>query len=543
VHAALRDDLTMDAAAKRRTLIACILGSGIVFLDGTVVNVALPAIAEDLDAGLAAQQWIVEAYMLTLGSLILVGGSLGDLLGRRRVFAWGVAGFGICSVLCAAAPTSEVLIGMRGLQGVAGALLVPSTLALIMDTFGERERGAAIGSWTAWTGIAVVIGPLGGGLLLEVASWRWIFGINVIPAFLTLWMLRAAPEGHRQPDRHVDWVGAALCALGLAGPVLALTEQQSRGWSDPLVAGGLIAGALLLGAFLWWERRSPGPMLPLTMFRSRNFSVGNLTTFSLYAGLNVATLFLVLFLQQVAGWSPVAAGSALLPLTLVMFLMSRRFGALADRYGPRRFMGYGSLIAGAGLLLMLRVGADPSYLTDVLPAVLVFALGLSMVVAPLTATVLAAAGVEHAGVASGVNNAVARVAGLIAIAAGGAAIAAAATDKLAEQLPAQVSPAAQAAVDRAKERALTGSAPGAPSAERPAIETALTDAAVTGFHVGIGLAGGLAMVGGVISLAGIRDPRRDEPRDVPCEGCPGGALVGASRDVRPAEPEPEPTAA
>ena len=237
-----RAGTTVSDAAKRRTLAACILGSGIVFLDGTVVNVALPAIARDLDSGLSAQQWIVEAYMLTLGSLILIGGSLGDLLGRRRVFAAGVGGFGLCSLLCAAAPSSETLIVARGLQGIAGALLVPSTLALIMDTFPEQERGAAIGSWTAWTGIATVIGPLGGGLLLEAVSWRWIFAVNALPVALCLVLLRHAPEGHRERGTPIDWVGAALCALGLAGPVLALTEQPQLGWGDPLVAGPLVAG-------------------------------------------------------------------------------------------------------------------------------------------------------------------------------------------------------------------------------------------------------------------------------------------------------------
>lgn len=520
------------AAAKRWTLIACILGSGIVFLDGTVVNVALPAIAADLDSGLSAQQWIVEAYLLTLGSLILLGGSLGDLLGRKRVFTAGVAGFGACSLLCAVSPTTEVLIFARGLQGIAGALLVPSTLALIMDTFSEEERGAAIGSWTAWTGVATVVGPLGGGLLLEVASWRWIFAINVIPVLVTLWLLRHAPEGHRAEGTPIDWVGAALCGLGLAGPVLALTEQPDRGWGAPLVAIPLIAGVLLLAAFLWWERRTPTPMLPLSMFRSRNFSIGNLSTFTLYGGLNIATLFLVLFLQQVAGWSPVAAGAATLPLTLMMFLLSKRFGGLADRYGPRRFMGFGPLIAGCGLLLMLRIGADPDYLTEVLPAVLVFGLGLSMTVAPLTATVLSAPGVEHAGVASGVNNAVARVAGVLAIAIAGAAIAGTASAKLDSELNrAALSPAASQAVDRAQSKRLTATAPGAPAAERQQVDAALVDASLAGFRVGIGIAGGLALLGGVISLAGIRDPRRHDA--VPCESCPGGALVGASTESQP----------
>lgn len=527
--------------AQRWTLLACILGSTVVFLDGTVVNVALPAIAEGLDSGLAAQTWIVEAYLLTLGSLILLGGSLGDLLGRRRVFAYGVGGFGLCSLLCAAAPSSETLIAARALQGVAGALLVPSTLALIMDTFAERERGAAIGSWTAWTGIAMVIGPLGGGLVLEVVSWRWIFAVNVVPVALTLWLLRHAPAGHARPGVAIDWTGAALCALGLAGPVLALTEQPSRGWGDPLVALPLVGGLALLAAFVLWERRAPTPLLPLSMFRARNFSVGNLSTFALYGGLNVLTLFLVLFLQQVSGWSPVAAGAAMLPVTLITFALSKRFGALADTLGPRRFMGFGPLLAGVGILLLLRVGPDPSYVTDVLPAIVVFGFGLAATVAPLTATVLGAAGVEHAGVASGVNNAVSRVAGLVAIAVAGAAVAGAAGATLDDELAkASLTPAAERAVDRARDLRLTSRAPGAPAAERATVEQALADASVDGFHVAIWIGGGLALLGGAISLVGIKDPRRE----VHCESCPGGALVGASTEARPQpEPEPQPASA
>ncbi len=521
--------------SKRRTLLACILGSAVVFLDGTVVNVALPAIARDLGSGLAEQQWIVEAYLLTLGSLILVGGSLGDLLGRRRVFRAGVAGFGVCSLLCALAPTPTLLIVARGVQGIAGALLVPSTLALIMDTYDENERGAAIGTWTAWTGIATVIGPLGGGLLLEVASWRWIFAINVLPVLATLWLLRFAPEGHREEDTPIDWVGATLCALALGGPVLALTERQQHGWGDAIVALPLLIGVALMAAFLWWEQRTPTPMLRLSMFRIRNFGVGNVATFSLYAGLSIATLFLVLFLQQVGGYSPVAAGVSLLPVTAMMFLLSRRFGALADRLGPRRFMGFGPLVAGAGLLLLLRIDATPSYLTEVLPGMVLFGLGLAMTVAPLTATVLGSAGVEHAGVASGVNNAIARVAGLLAIAAVGAVIASAAAARLDERLPAgSLSPDARAAVTKARERALVTSAPGTPAAERPRVEAALTDASVAAFRLGIGIAGGLAIAGGIVSLLGIQDPRR---LVVPARGCPGGALVGASEDARP-EPLP-----
>src|SRR5579884_1567631 len=271
---------------KRVALVAAILGSGIVFLDGTIVNVALPAIRQSLHGALAEQQWVVEAYLLTLSSLLLIGGSLGDLFGRRRVFTIGLTGFGVFSLVCAVAPSSGVLIGARAVQGIAGAMLVPSTLALIMDNFDEGDRGAAIGSWTAWTGIVTVIGPLAGGLLVQLASWRWIFAVNVVPVAATLLLLRRLPADRRSPG-HVDVVGAVLCALGLAGPVFALIEQPSYGWSSPIVAVPLIAGLTLFAAFLLWERRSPQPMMPLHLFRRRNFAVGNLTTFTLYAGLGV----------------------------------------------------------------------------------------------------------------------------------------------------------------------------------------------------------------------------------------------------------------
>lgn len=521
------------SAAQRRTLIACILGSGIVFLDGTVVNVALPAIADDLDAGLTAQQWIIEAYLLTLGSLILIGGSLGDLLGRRQVFAAGVAGFGAASLLCALAPDSGLLIGARAFQGVAGALLVPSTLALIMDTFDEHQRGAAIGSWTAWTGIATVIGPVGGGLVLEWISWRWIFAFNVVPVALTLWLLRHAPARPGIAGARIDWVGGTLCALGLAGPVLALTEQPDRGWSDPRVWGLLAGGALLLALFVAWERRTRAPMLPLSLFRMRNFTVGNISTFLVYGGLNVSTLFLVLFLQQVGGWSPLAAGAATVPVTLLMFAFSSRVGALAGRYGPRRFMGYGPLLAGVGLLLLMTVDATTDYLTEVLPGMLLFGAGLTLTVAPLTATVLGAAGTARAGVASGVNNAVARVAGMLAIAVAGAAIAATADARLDAELDrATLSPAAERALDRARERTLTDRAPGAPAAERPRVEAALTDASEAGYRVAMGFAGGLALLGGALSLGGIRDPRSPAGRDDRRGGAPAaGGADGAPDDA------------
>src|SRR3954462_15863907 len=415
-----------SARTKRLTLAAAILGSGVVFLDGTVVNVALPAIREDLGTGLAEQQWIVEAYLLTLGALLLVGGSLGDLFGRRRVFVMGLSGFGVTSLLCALAPSAEVLIGMRAIQGVAGAMLVPSSLALITATFGASERGAAIGSWTAWTGIAMVVGPLGGGALVQLVSWRWIFAINVPLVLATLAVVRAGVEESvdEESTHRIDYLGAVLVSLGLAGPVFALIEQPVYGFADPRVWVPFVVGVLLLVAFVLHEARSDHPMLPLSLFRSRNFAVGNLATLGIYGGLGGALFFVTIFLQQVAGYTPVEAGLSLMPITIVMWLLSRRWGALSDRIGPRLLMGCGPLVAGLGLIWMGRLSPDVEYVTDLLPAVVVFALGLSATVAPLTNTVLGAVPQHHAGVASGVNNQVARVASLLAIAVLGAVVSA-----------------------------------------------------------------------------------------------------------------------
>src|SRR3954449_4808970 len=431
----------MTAAQKRLTLAAAILGSIAAFIDSTVVNVALPRIREDLGGGLAGQQWLTDAYLLTLGSLLLVGGSLGDLYGRRRVFAQGLIGFGIASVLCAAAPTIETLIVARGLQGVAAALLVPNTLGLIVARFEPNERGAAIGTWTAWAGIAMVIGPLLGGLLLQTGSWRWIFGVNVIPIAGALWLTSRLDATHDAPSGgQVDHVGAVLATFGLAGPVYALIEGPARGWGDPVILFSLIGGLALLGAFVVYERDASHPMLPLDLFRERNFSVGNAATLTIYGGLGAAPFFLVLFLQQVVGYTPIAAGAALLPVTVIMFSLSRRWGALADRIGPRVFMGTGPLIGGAGIIWLGQIDASPDYWTDILPGVLVFGLGLSLTVAPLTATVLGGVAEEHAGIASAINNAVARIGGLLAVAAIGAVVAAAYSNALDDRVPGNPAP-------------------------------------------------------------------------------------------------------
>ena len=522
----------MSERQKRLALLASIVGSAIVFIDGTVVNVALPAIRDDLNTGLADQQWIVEAYLLTLGSLILIGGSLSDLFGRRRVFALGTALFGATSFLCAIAPNSELLIAARALQGVAGALLVPSTLATIVAVFPENERGRAIGTWTAWSGISTVIGPLAGGVLIDAASWRWVFALNLLPVAGTLYLIATAlPESldERQEHVHVDVKGAVLCALGLAGPVFALIEQPTYGWGDPRVFVPLVAGLLFLVAFLVQEHRSPEPMLPLELFQRRNFAVANLATLVIYAGLGAALFFLTIFLQETAGYSAVAAGVALLPVTVMMFFLSGRFGAMADRFGPRFFMSIGPLIGGAGLLMLVAVDRQADYLTQILPGLLLFGFGLSMTVAPLTATVLGDADEHRAGIASGVNNAIARVAGLLAIAALGAVVSSQFASSLDSKLAGQrLSKPASAAVVDAKKRPLTTEVPSdVPPRERGDLKNAFEHASVSAFRVGIGIAGGIVVLGGVISALWIRNPRRK----VAAADCPGGAICGASEEL------------
>jgi len=469
---------------QRLTLLAAILGSALATIDGSIVSVALPAIEQDLGGGLSAQQWVANAYLLALGSLILIGGSLGDIYGERRVFAIGVTAFGVTSVACALSPTIEVLIGARTLQGAAAALVVPSSLAIIVAAFGPSERGAAIGSWTAWGGIAAIVGPLAGGLVVDQVSWRWIFALNVPLVLATLMLILAAvPRSARVTGRRVDLVGAGLCALGLGGIVFALIEQPNHGWSSPVILGPLVGGVLALAAFLAYESRAAEPMLKLELFSRRNFAIGNLETLALYAGLAILFFFLVIYLQQVAGYSALESGLTTLPVTIVLFALSRRFGALADRHGPRVFMAAGPLISAGGILLLLRVGMDPSYVVDLLPALLVFALGLSLTVAPLTATVLADADEHDAGIASAINNAVARVAGLVGVSVVGVVVAG----------------------------TLVGDG------------FAANTESVRAFHQVVVICAVLAAAGGIAGALGIVNPRRT----VEAERCPGGQLVGA----------------
>ena len=413
-----------------------------------MVSVALPSIQRSLGGGLAGQQWVSNAYLLTLGSLILLGGSLGDIFGERRVFALGVGGFGVTSLLCALAPSIGTLIAFRALQGVAGALLTPSSLAVIIATFPEKERGPAIGTWTAWGTIAGALGPLIAGLILDVASWRWIFVINLPLVIACLWLIRkavpaTAPAG---PRRRVDVVGALLCVLGLGGVVSALIEQPRLGWSSAAVSGSLAAGLILFAAFLVFESRTSDPMLRLDLFKSRNFSVGNIETLALYGGLSALFFFLTLYLQQVAGYSPLKSGLAVLPESLVMF-------------------------------------------------------------------------------APAINNAVARVAGLIATVAIGALVAAQFSSSLDRHLAGRpLTPPGRAAVTHAKQLTLgRPSVAGVPPRQATAIVVASERASVDAFRWGIGVASLLVIAGGLIGAVGIRNPRRA----VKAEQCSGGQLAGA----------------
>jgi EmrB/QacA subfamily drug resistance transporter len=511
---------------QRLVLVSCILATAVVLVDSTVVNVALPAIERELGGGLAGQQWTSNAYLLTLGSLLLIGGSLGDIFGERRVFSAGVIGFGVTSILCAAAPTIEVLVAARALQGVAGALLTPAALAVIVNTFPGEQRGRAIGMWTAWAGIGAVLGPLVGGQIVDNASWRWIFAINVPLLIVTLVLIaRTMPAERRKEGGKVDLVGAALCASGLAGMTYGLIEQPLKGFGDPLVWVPLALGAALFGGFLLYERRTRAPMLPLDLFKRRNFAIGNVETLTQYGGLGLLFFFLILFLQQVAGYSALEAGTATLPVSIVMFFLSARFGALADRFGPRYFMGGGPLVSAVGLALFARLDQDVNYFTDLLPAMLLFALGLSMTVAPLTATVLADADEHNAGVASGVNNAIARVAGLVAVAVVGVLIAAQYGSVLDEQLGRLADrPALAAPLEAAKRQPLAEvTAEGLPPPVRRRLEEATDAASVSAFRLGMAIAAALVAGGGLLGLIGLRNPRRE----VKCADCPGGALAGA----------------
>ncbi|MGY1623558.1 MFS transporter [Geodermatophilus sp. SYSU D00965] len=478
--------LRMGTARGRWVLLATVLGSGLALLDATVVNVALERIGADLGAGFSGLQWTVNAYTLTLASLILLGGSLGDRFGRRRVFLVGVVWFAAASLLCGLAPNVATLIAARALQGVGGALLTPGSLAIISASFHGTDRAAAVGAWSGLGGVAGAIGPFVGGWLVEW-SWRAVFLVNLpLAVGIVVVALRHVPET-RDPEAspRLDWTGTALVALGLGCLTYGLTAAGEPGNGATAVAW-CVAGVLALAAFAVVQTRTPDPLVPPVLFRNAQFTAANGVTLLVYAALGALWVLLVLQLQVVAGFSPLLAGTALLPVTVLMLLFSARVGALAQRIGPRALMTAGPLVSAVGVLLMLRIGPDASYLTDVLPSTVAFGAGLTLLVAPLTATVLDSAADRYAGVASGVNNAVARAAGLLAVA---------------------VVPVVAGI-----------------SGEDYADPVAFT----AGFRTAVLVSAGLLVVGAVVSAAAIRRPLGAEERhdDLRLAECPHCAVTG-----------------
>ncbi len=405
----------------RRVLLVAILASFVAFLDGSVVNLALPAMARSLHGGLALQQWIVDSYLLTLGALILPAGSISDLFGRMPVLRWGLIAFGFGSVLAAAAPSGLVLICARLIQGAGAAFLVPSSLALINSTFTDNEQPKAIGIWTAWTGTAFVLGPLLGGLAVDLLNWRWIFILSVVPVVATFALSMDMQTAHepRAGGARIDVSGAVLAAAGLAGTAFALIEMQRLGLSHPAVSGALAIGMASLTAFVWWQFHTRLPMLPMQLFGIRNFGVGNLATAFVYGGVSIGILIVSLVLQEVAGFTATEAGIATLPLPILSFLLAARVGVLAARFGPRLFMAAGPLIAAAGFMLMRPREGDFDFWWQILPGLVLFGFGMTITATPLTSAILGAVEPSQSGIGSAINNAVSRIAGLIAVALAG----------------------------------------------------------------------------------------------------------------------------
>jgi EmrB/QacA subfamily drug resistance transporter len=409
----------VNSAAKNqgRVMTVAILASFVAFLDGSVVNLALPAMARDLGGGLTFQQWVLDSYLLVLGALILLAGSVSDVFGRVPVLRFGLLAFGAGSILAAAAPFGAVLVAARAVQGLGAAFLVPSSLALINSTFDSRDQPKAIGTWSAYTGTAFVLGPLAGGLAVDLLNWRWIFIVSAVPVVVTF-VLTPGIGGRHTGGHHdpIDVPGAILAALGLAGTVYALIEQQRLGMSDPVVAGALGSGLVFLAVFVWWQFRTPHPMVPMTLFAVRNFGIGNLATVFVYAAVSMGMLIVTLYIQEVVGFSATEAGLATLPLPVLSFLLARPVGSLAAKFGPHVFMAVGPVLAGIGFFLMRPGQVSFNFWTQLFPGLMLFGLGLVITVTPLTSAVLSAVDPAHSGIASAINNAVSRLAGLIAVA-------------------------------------------------------------------------------------------------------------------------------
>jgi EmrB/QacA subfamily drug resistance transporter len=496
--------LRIASSQGRWVLLATILSSGMSFLDSTVVNVALPTLQKDFDAKLSSVAWVVDAYVLTLTAFILLGGSFGDLHGRRRALRLGLGVFTAGSMLCGLAPTLLVLDLARGLQGMGGALLVPSSLAILTASFDPSERGRAVGLWASLSGVGAAIGPLAGGLLVDAVSWRGIFFLNLpVAAVVLLVALPKIPESDGgATDRHLDIPGASVAVVWLAGLTFAMIQGSSLGWMAPAVVAGFAIGAVGFAFFLVVERRVPHPMVSLGIFGNRTFSGVNVATLTIYFALAGAALYLVLDLQQVRGFSALAAGASLLPLTGLLLIGSPYAGRLADRVGPRLPMTIGPIVAGIGLVIAAVTANVSSYFASVLPAVIVFAVGLALTVAPLTTAVLSALGPRQAGLASGVNSAISRFGGLVAVAVLPALSLAAFSHGLEQRLDdAQLAPSVRVQVfaERADQGALTPP-DGLADADRAIVRVAVRRSFAEGFRVVMAVCAALLIAGGAISF-------------------------------------------
>ncbi len=487
-------------------LVATILGSSMAFIDGTVVNVALPVLQTELNATATDVQWVVEAYSLFLAALILVGGSMGDHFGRRRVFAIGVFLFTVASVLCGLAPNVNFLIFARAFQGIGGALLVPGSLAIISASFDSKQRGRAIGTWSGFTAITSAVGPVLGGFLVQYASWRWVFFINVPLAVIVLIVLflRVPESRNEELSEHakLDWWGALLATLGLGGIVFGLIESNNLGLSNGLVLISLGIGVATLIVFLLVEARSQSPMLPLSMFRSRTFSGANVLTFLLYAALGASLFFLPFNLIRVQGYSPTEAGAANLPLILLLFFLSRWSGGLVTRYGAKRPLIIGPLIAALGFALFALPGIGGSYWTTYFPAMVVLGIGMAVSVAPLTTAVMGAVDPQYVGTASGVNNAVSRTAGLIAIAVFGIVVLAIFSNSLVSYLSGlQIPPDIQNTIISQQNKLVGIEIPaGLSNSTHAAIQQAISESFIASFRVVMLIAAALAVLSSLSSL-------------------------------------------
>jgi len=511
-------------SSKPWVLAATILGSSMAFIDATVINVALPAIQSELAVSVAAAQWVINAYLLLLGSLILVGGAAGDRFGRRRIFILGTVLFTAASMACGLAPNATTLIASRGLQGIGGAMLMPESLAIISATFPEEERGKAIGTWAGFSALTTALGPVLSGTLVDTLSWRAVFFINLPLAVIAIAVaLRHVPEGHGEDDVAIDWHGGVLASLGLFGIAYGTSEAGTTRWSEAIVYGPMLTGFVVLAIFLWWEARAKAPMMPLALFRAPAFSGANAITFLLYAALNGALFFLPYDLIRLQGYSAAGAGATFLPFSLIMGGLSRWSGAFVDRTGARLPLMIGPVIVAAGMAVLALPGIGGSYWTTFFPAMLVLGIGMTISVAPLTTAVMGAVDERHAGTASGINNAVARIAGMLAVALFGAlavGVFGQAVDASLASL--QLAPDLRSAVEAQIPRLTEAAVPaGIDGALKQAVENAFELSFLRAFRIVMLTAAGLVLASAICAALtipktaheGTRQPGKSAPQD------------------------------